>query len=72
MSFDQLKHLVVLLASGCCSHFPTDLIGNLFNIENLVHRDRSEFNGFAGAGANRFGVLEYWSIGVLARTKARI
>jgi hypothetical protein len=43
-----------------------------FNIENLVLRARSEFNGFAGAGANRFGVLEFWSIGVLAKTKARI
>ena len=44
----------------------------LFNIENLVLRARSEFNGFAGAGANHFGVLEFWSIGVLAKTKARI
>jgi hypothetical protein len=44
----------------------------LFNIENLVLRARSEFNGFVGAGANRFGVLEFWSIGVLAKTKARI
>jgi hypothetical protein len=38
----------------------------LFNIANLVLRARSEFNGFAGAGANRFGVLEfleYWSVG---------
>jgi hypothetical protein len=32
----------------------------------------SEFNGFAGIGANTFGVLEYWSTGVLAKTKARI
>ena len=31
---------------------------HLFNIENLVLRARSEFNGFAGASANRFGVLE--------------
>jgi hypothetical protein len=37
--------------------------GDLFNIENLVLRARSEFNGFAGAGANRFGVLEFWSVG---------
>jgi hypothetical protein len=44
----------------------------LFNIENLVLRARSEFNGFADAGANHFKVLEFWSIGVLAKTKARI
>jgi hypothetical protein len=44
----------------------------LFNIENLVLRARSALNGFAGAGVNRFGVLEHCSIGVLAKTKARI
>ena len=44
----------------------------LLNIENLVLRARSEFNGFAGAGANHFGVLEFWSIGVLIKMKARI
>jgi hypothetical protein len=36
---------------------------DLFNIENLVLGARSEFNGFAGTGANSFGVLEYWSVG---------
>ena len=37
----------------------------LFNIENLVLGARSEFNGFARTGASSFGVLEYWSTGVL-------
>jgi len=35
----------------------------LFNIENLVLRARSEFNGFAGTGGELFwstGVLECW------------
>jgi hypothetical protein len=41
----------------------------LFNIENLVLRARSEFNGYAGTGASSLGVLEYWSIGVLAKRK---
>ena len=41
----------------------------VFNIENLVLRARSEFNGFAGTGASSLGVLEYWSIGVLAKRK---
>jgi hypothetical protein len=39
------------------------MIINLFNIENLVLRSRSEFNGFAGKDEERFwstGVLEYW------------
>jgi hypothetical protein len=63
MSFDQFQHLVVILLSGCCTHLPTDLIENLFNIENLVLKTRSAFKGFTGAGANRFGVLEYWSTG---------
>ena len=40
MSFDRFQHLVVILTSGCCAHFPTDLIGNLFNIENLVFKAR--------------------------------
>jgi hypothetical protein len=30
----------------------------------------SEYNGSAGTSANTFGVLEYWSTGVLAKTKA--
>ena len=29
MSFDQFQHVVVILASGCCTHFPTDVIRNL-------------------------------------------
>ena len=41
-------------------------------IENLVLKSRSEFNGFAVTGASSFGVLEYWSIGVMAKAKARI
>jgi hypothetical protein len=44
----------------------------LFYIENLVLGARSEYNGSAGTGANTFGVLEYWSTGVLAKMKARI
>jgi hypothetical protein len=32
----------------------------------------SEFNGFAGVGANRFGVLEYLSIGVLTKTQTNM
>jgi hypothetical protein len=32
----------------------------------------SEFNGSAGTGESSFGVLEYWSIGVLEKMKARI
>jgi hypothetical protein len=43
------------------------LLPYFFNIENLVLRARSEFNGFAGTGANSFGVMEYWSIGVLGK-----
>jgi hypothetical protein len=39
----------------------------LFNIENLVLGARSEFNGFAGTGANHFGVLECWLVGVLEK-----
>ncbi len=54
MSFDQFQHLVVLLASGCCTNFPTDLIGNLFNIENLVLKARQEFHGFASKRGFRF------------------
>jgi len=38
----------------------------LFNIENLVLRAKSEFNGFAGKGGELF-----WSIGVLAKMKAQ-
>jgi hypothetical protein len=49
MSFDQFQHLVVLLASGCRTHFHTDLIGNLFNIENLVLK-ASPRSRIAGAG----------------------
>jgi hypothetical protein len=44
----------------------------LFNIENLVLRARSEFDGFAGKDCELFwstGVLE---LGVLAKAKARI
>ncbi|MGD8695314.1 MAG: hypothetical protein PVI74_15795, partial [Syntrophobacterales bacterium] len=44
----------------------------LFNIENLVLKARSECNGLADTGARSFGVLEYWSTGVLAKTKAGI
>jgi hypothetical protein len=44
----------------------------LFNIENLVLGKRPKFNGLAGTGASSFGVLEYWSTGVLAKMKARI
>jgi len=36
MSFDQFQHLVVLLASGCWKHFPTDLIGNFLS-QILLH-----------------------------------
>ena len=42
----------------------------LFKIENLVLRARSEFSGFAGKDCELF--LEYWSIGVLEKAKARI
>ena len=31
----------------------------------------AEINGFAVTGASSFGVLEYWSIGVLAKMKGR-
>jgi hypothetical protein len=44
----------------------------IFNIKNLVLGAKSEYNGFAGAGENSFGVLEYWNTGVLAKMKARI
>ena len=44
---------------------------HLFNIENPALRG-SEYNGFAGTGASFFGVLEYWSTGVLVIRKARI
>ncbi len=37
MSFDRFQHFVVILASGCCTHFPTDLIGNLLS-QILLHR----------------------------------
>ncbi len=42
------------------------MVINLFNIENLVLRSRSEFSGFAGKDRALFwstGVLEYWSVG---------
>jgi hypothetical protein len=48
---------------------------NLFNIENLVLWARLELNGFAGKDCELFwiaGVLENWSVGVLAKAKARI
>jgi hypothetical protein len=45
---------------------------DLFNIENPVLKARSEFNGFASTSANSFGVMEYWSVGVLAKMKTRI
>jgi hypothetical protein len=41
----------------------------LFKIENLVLGARSEYNGFAGTGASSLGVLDYWSIRVLAKRK---
>jgi len=37
MSFDRFQHPVVSLVSGCCTHFPTDLIGNLLS-QILLHR----------------------------------
>ena len=42
------------------------------NIAILVVAARSEFDDFAGTGASCIGVLEYRSIGVLTKTKARI
>jgi hypothetical protein len=45
---------------------------NLLNIENLVLRARSEYNGFAETGASSLGVLESWSTGVLAKLKAQM
>jgi hypothetical protein len=35
-------------------HFPTDLVGNLFYIENLVLKARQEFHGFASRRGFRF------------------
>ena len=62
----------------CCKYY-MDMLMNckreamanpaLFKIENLVLGARSEFNGFASTGASSLGVLEYWSIGVLAKRK---
>jgi hypothetical protein len=43
-----------------------------FTIENLVLSAKKGLNGFVGTGASSFGVLEYWSIGVLEKMKARI
>ena len=38
MSFDRFQHFVVILVQlGCCTHFPTDLIGNLLS-QILLHR----------------------------------
>ena len=48
---------------------------NVLNIEKLVLRVRAEFNGFAGKDCELFwstGALEHWSIGLLAKAKARI
>ena len=42
----------------------------LFKKENPTLETRLEFNGVAGTGASSFGVLEYWSIGVLEKMKA--
>jgi hypothetical protein len=39
---------------------------SLFNIENLVLRARSKFDGFAGKDCEvswSTGILEYWSVG---------
>ena len=39
-------------------------------IENVTLWAKPNFNGFESSGRNCFGVLEYWSIGVLEKAKA--
>jgi hypothetical protein len=39
------------------------VLADLFYIENLVLRARSEFNGFAVTGASSLGVLEHINCG---------
>jgi hypothetical protein len=70
----------IFLQNGFLHHpqHKTGLVGRqvtivkFFNTENLVLGARSEYNGSAGTGANFFGVLVYWSTGVLEKMKARI
>ena len=54
---------------GTCQGTKREYYSYLFNIENLFLRARSAFNGFAGTSASSFGVLEYWSVGVLAENE---
>jgi hypothetical protein len=59
------NYINVLIQLHSCNHLSGRQSSSkgLFNIESLVLRAKSEFNGFSGKGCELFwstGVLEYW------------